>query len=148
MNSILQELVDGERIDAVGAGPVPDPPHSKNPGNHLFVNCRYTDSFARKRPEALLAAARSDLVRVVNRLMRTNLLDGMRSLSVTFVGSANCMETPQRFYRYSLPSEAFPKMGDEITVEVLLGKGGIIEYSDFDSLVILLKTPPGLPEDE
>ncbi len=137
MDEHLQEVVDGVRIDAITVTRVPDPPHSKSPAEHLFVNCLYAATIAQRDPSDLILNARSDLLTIVRLLIEKNLLAETRSLCVTFLGTRTDGGN-ERLYRYSVGSESYPTDSRLLTVAMLLDANDNIESSDIDAMTELL----------
>ncbi len=133
----LQELVDDVRIEAATATPVPAPPYSKFPGDHLFVNCLYTATVAKCEPNELVLHARSDLLAIVEMLIDKNLLAKTRSLCVSFLGNRTDTGN-ERLYRYSVGSESYPTDSRGLTIDMLLEASDSVESSDVDEISKLL----------
>ncbi len=138
MNERLNELVDGGRIEAISATPVPAPAHARYPGEHLVVNCQYSAIVAGSEPSELVVIARSDLARIVRVLVEEDPLAGMRSICVSFFGCPTTAGPSQRIYRYAVLSENCPASADAVTSDSLLEAIDCIESSDVDAVAALL----------
>jgi hypothetical protein len=137
MNDHFECLVDGVSIEAIDAVPVPDPPHVQSPGIHLFVNCFYSSTTAEKVPVELLSTARSDLTRIVKIVIRDDLLNGMESLCVSFMGACVHGGKRQRIYRYAMHRDSYPKDADAVSISWLLGADRHFQSSDVGSVAHL-----------
>lgn len=139
MEDHLQELEDGVRFVAVVVCPVPAPPHSEYPGDHLLVNCFYAPAIATSEPTELLLNARADLLVIVRLLIEKHLLAKTRSLCISFLcDRTNAVR--ERLYRYSLLSDSYPTNSGLLTIDNLLGSNKSIESSEIDAVTELLKS--------
>lgn len=82
----LQKLVDGKRIVAIDATPVPAPPQSRYPGDHLVVNCHYDAQHSSLPAGTLLHLARWDALAIYKAVAGEAGLGELVSVVATIYG--------------------------------------------------------------
>jgi hypothetical protein len=133
----LSGLVDGKKVLAIEATPVPAPLGVEHPGNHLFVNCLYRADIIELRPEALLAHGRADTIRIIRKLVTSTLLDDAVSICISFMVRREAAEYSIRVYRYSILTSELSRDANSIGASLIQSKKAI-ESSHHDGIVGLL----------
>ncbi len=141
MDYRLDDLVDQQRIVAVDATPVPAPPNSRYPGEHLLVNCHYGVEMAQKAPGALLDVARADAVEVMRRLAADPQTANYVSAVVTIYGHFPCpgagRPARRRIYRLNILTRELLASGAELKADGLPGMHAE-ESSELEDIAELL----------
>jgi hypothetical protein len=141
MNFQLNDLVDRQRIVAIDATPVPAPPDSPHPGEHLFVNCHYDISQADRPAHELLDEARADVLQIVRRLATDNHIDRFVSAVVTVYGHflipGAARPARRRIYRVNVLRKDLPANGTPMTPE-FFSQVRAAESSELDDVAELL----------
>jgi hypothetical protein len=141
MDFQLSNLVDHKRIIAIDAAPVPAPPNSTHPGEHLFVNCHYDTGQATRPPHELLDEARADALQIVGRLATVPNIQRYPSLVVTVYGhfpvAGAQRPARRRVYRVNVLSKDLPTHGAPLKHD-FLSQAGAIESSELDDVAELL----------
>lgn len=140
----FDDLVDRERIVAIDSAPIPAPPASSRPGEHLFVNCHYAARQADHSPQELLDLARSDALQIVGRLAATGGIGRFVSAIVTVYGHFPVAgaERParRRIYRVGILPKDLPRNGATLTPHYF-AQVHAEESSELDDVAELLHAP-------
>jgi hypothetical protein len=137
----FENLVDHKRIVAIDATPIPAPPGSEYPGEHLFVNCHYAPSPATGPPHELLDAARADVLQIVSRLTSVPSIHDFVSAVVTVYGhfpvAGAARPARRRIYRLNILCNKLPVNGTAVTPE-FFSQVEAVESSELDDVAELL----------
>lgn len=141
MDFQLDDLIDHDRIVAIDAAPIPAPPASSHPGEHLFVNCHYDVSQATRPPHELLDFARADARKIVERLAANRGISRYVSAIITVYGHFPCAgavrPARRRIYRVDVLGKDFPSNGSPITSN-FFAQVQAAESSELDDVAELL----------
>lgn len=141
MHLELGNLVDHQRIVAIDATPVPAPPNSEYPGEHLLVNCHYAADHASRPPHELLEEARADALQIVSRLASTPNIHDYVSAVVTVYGHFSVAGAPRparrRIYRVNVLCKDLPASGAPVTPDYF-AQMQAVESSELDDVAELL----------
>lgn len=141
MDFQLDDLIDHDRIVAIDAAPIPAPPASSHPGEHLFVNCHYDVSQATRPPHELLETVRADALQIAGRLAGDHSIARYVSAIITVYGHFPCAgavrPARQRIYRVEVFGKNFPTNGSPITSD-FFAQVQAAESSELDDVAELL----------
>jgi hypothetical protein len=141
MDFQLSNLVDHKRIVAIDATPVPAPPDSPQPGDHLFVNCHYDASQATRPRHELLDEARADALQIVGRLAGVPNIQRYPSVVMTVYGhfpvAGASRPARRRIYRVNVLGKDLPRNGAPLTPSYF-SQVHAVESSELDDLSQLL----------
>ena len=113
----LQDLIDGKRIVAIDATPIPVPAQT---GEHLFVNCHYSPETAGHTPRTeLYDAAQADVLKILNRIANIPAVRRFLSVNVRVIGHFPYPEMNRpairRIYAIRVDTENLPRNAASIT---------------------------------
>jgi hypothetical protein len=137
LDGSLTHLIDGKRIMAVEATLVPAPPTAEHQGNHLFVNCLYNSIVVGLPTDFALALARSDTIRILQTLVKDDMLRGTASVCVTFVTMMN-LGGRRRLFRYSILTPSISANASEIDPSYFSRTKDCIQSSEIDAIERLI----------
>jgi hypothetical protein len=139
--SKLDNLVDRRRIVAIDATPVPAPPGSDHPGEHLLVNCHYAADHATRSPHELLDEARADALQIVSRVASIPNIHDYVSVVVTIYGhfpvSGAARPARRRVYRVNFLCKELPSDGTFVAPQ-FFAQVQAVESSELDEVAGLL----------
>ena len=145
MKTTLADLVDQKRIVAIDATPIPAPPNSSHPGDHLFVNCHYDVGMANIPHQELLEEARGDALEIVRILAAQPRIDVV-SVVVTVYGHFPSPGAPRlarrRIYRANVLYRDLPIEASLVTAD-FFSRVAAAESSELDDLAELLHQTAG-----
>ncbi len=137
----LDNLVDQRRIVAIDVTPLPAPPGSEYPGEHLFVNCHYGASDATRPPHELLNEARADVLQIFSRLASVPSIHDYVSVVVTayghFPAPGAARPARRRIYRVNILCQYLASDGAAITPD-FFSHVRAVESSELDDVAELL----------
>ncbi|HUE73779.1 MAG TPA: hypothetical protein VMP01_23065 [Pirellulaceae bacterium] len=138
MNVQLDDLVDRKRIVAIDATPIPAPPNSPHPGEHLFVNCHYDVSQAKRPLHELASDARGDALQIVRRLGANPIVQAYVSAVVTVYGHfpvhGAARPARRRIYRVGVLAKDLPANGTLLGPD-FFSRFGVDESSELDDII-------------
>ena len=133
----LRGMADQKRITEIDVTPVPAPPTSSHPGEHLFANCHYNACMTVLPRQELLDLARADSVTILRRLATQQRTQNIVSFVVTVYGHfpipGASRPARRRIYRVNVPCEALPADASLITL-TFLNRPGAVQSFELDEL--------------
>jgi hypothetical protein len=133
---------DRNRVIGVDATPVPAPPTSRYPGEHLCVNCHYDIGMAGLPPAKRLEQARDDAAAIVRQLSARPEIRNYVAILVTVYGhfpAPGAARPPRRrIYRVSILTNDIPAYSSLITPE-FFALHRADESSELDDVAELLQ---------
>jgi len=140
----LHSLIDGRRIVEIDAAPIPAPPNSRHPGEHLYVNCHYDVGMAKIPLAELFQVARSDAFEVIRRLAANPAVHDFVSVVVRIQGHfpypGAKRPARRRIYEVSILCTELPPSGVPFTPDSLTHMRAF-ESTQLDDIAQLIHQP-------
>jgi hypothetical protein len=134
----LNQLIVGTKLISLEGGIIPAPPHADLVGDHLMINCQYSNNIGRLSPLEMLSIARADTLVITRTVVKQKLLDGIQSICISFFVELPPANHRCRFYRFSIPSDAIQNDVNAITEACFSTSTRSIQSSQYREIEALL----------